>query len=269
MKTIKDILRIFIHVHWIKTLILNFRLLSIRDAIKFPFVVTGKLRLGPLTGKVEFKCPLRFGLVNIGKDMDNMPIAFAPARFQIQGKIIIQGPLVINQSAAVIVWPNGTLDIAEGVRIGSGVLLKSTNYIKIGKFTTFTSGCFVMDTNVHAIKFVETGRIGRTSSPIIIGDYCWITMNSSIMPGAKIPDFSIATRYALMNKDYTLDNKIGALIGGMPAKVIKYGCQRIFDPDKERKINRYFALNPSEQEYYDQIGFDEVNLSDAEEFFRI
>ena len=67
-----------IRVHWLKTFYLNFKLLPINQAIHFPFVVVGKVHLRSLIGKVEFQCPVCFGTVIIGKDVDNMPISYMP-----------------------------------------------------------------------------------------------------------------------------------------------------------------------------------------------
>jgi len=43
--------------------------------------------------------------------------------------------------------------------IGSGTMLKSQYGIIIGDFTRIAYGCVIMDTNMHFIKDIETGRI--------------------------------------------------------------------------------------------------------------
>lgn len=165
-----------LRVQWIVTLYLNFRVFPFITAIKLSITVIGhgKIKLRNLTGEIEFKCPVRFGLIVIGKDVDNMPAAFAPTQFFLAGKMIVRGPVIINRGANVVVWPDSTLDLGEYTLICSGVTLKSVQYVTIGKYAMISSGCFIMDSNIHCIRNMQTGLIKNPTNPIVIGDYCWL-----------------------------------------------------------------------------------------------
>lgn len=192
-----------LRVQWIVTLYLNFRVFPFITAIKLPITVVGhgKIKLRNLTGEIEFKCPVRFGLIVIGKDVDNMPAAFAPTQFFLAGKMIVRGPVIINRGANVVVWPDSTLDLGEYTLICSGVTLKSVQHVTIGKYAMISSGCFIMDSNIHCIRDMQTGLIKNPTNPIVIGDYCWLSMNASVLGGAKIPPHSILTRYCFVNQN--------------------------------------------------------------------
>ena len=209
--TIYRRLRRIMRVRWIVTLYLNFRILPLGAAIKLPIVVVGcgKIKFRNLTGEIEFRCPARFGLIVIGKDVDNMPAAFLPTQIFLAGKLIVRGPVIINQGANVVVWPDAILDLGEYVLICSGVTLKSVQQITIGKYAMISSCCFIMDSNIHCLRDMQTGLVKNPTNPIVIGDCCWLSMNASVMGGARIPSHSVLTRYCFVNKD------IGCYGGGI------------------------------------------------------
>lgn len=264
------VFRILVKVRWIKTLRVNFGLLPFEQAIKLPILITGKLIIDSLKGKVIFHCPIKFGLVLMGKDLDNMPIASVPSRLRINGTLIFKGKCIITQSANITVWNNATIELGSYVIICSGVLLKSADRITIGEYTRLTSGCFVMDTNVHAMKNVETGIIKRPFSSIEIGKCCWITMYTSIMAGTKIPDYCITGRYSLLNKDYTKICKPASMLVGTPAKVVAEGIQRLSDINYELNVvNKYFIEHPQENVFQGEIGFEKLTEESVKSHFII
>lgn len=251
-------LRILFKVRWCKTIRLNFTLLPFKKALKLPIIVTGKLIIDSLKGgHVEIDAPLHFGMINFGRDIDNMPIATCKSRVMINGKVTFKGHCILNQSVNLCVWHGAHVEIGHCVIIASGILLKSAHNIVIGDYTRIASGSFIMDTNVHTVKDTETGRIARNYAPIIIGSRCWLTMNTSVTAGAVIPDYSITARGSLINKDFSKDGTIGLMLGGSPAKVLKTGVRRQFDYKIEQKVNKYFLENPDAMYYQDKPGFDE------------
>lgn len=267
-KCFRHIIGVLLRVHWLKTIYLNFRILPFSSAVKLPFVVTGKTHFRSLTGKVEFQCPIRFGLVNIGRDIDNMPISYVPAQLFLQGKLVIQGSCVVNQGANVVVWPHGILKLGEGLLICSGVLLKATHYISIGKCAMISSGCFIMDSNIHCIRDMETGRVTKPTKPIHIGNYCWLSMNTSVMGGSTIPDCCITSRSAFINKNFD-DINIGSFLVGTPAVPIRENLQRVISFDREYEIHQFFLQHPEADYFQSFLGIEDVNNNEQSKFFSI
>ena len=269
IKRLIYLLKAFFKIRWIKTFRVNFACLPFRQAIKFPVVVTGKLIIDSLKGRIIINAPIEFGMINIGRDIDNMPIAACPARIFIGGALVFNGHAIINQGTNVCVWESGRIEVGHCVIIASGILLKSACSIQIGDYTRLASGCFVMDTNVHAVKDVETGLIAKNFAPIIIGSHCWLTMNTSVTAGAVIPNFCITARGSFMNKDYRKICDEGTMLGGSPAKPLKNNMRRLFDYKIELLINEYFKENNDSRFYQSYKGYDELEESAVVKQFTI
>lgn len=88
-----------------------------------------------------------------------------------------------------------------------------TNVLKIGNFVTVAG--YSTQFLTHSIN-IQEGR--QDSSPITIGDYCFIGTNSVILGGASLPSYSVLGANSLLNKDYSEQYM---LYGGVPAKPIK------------------------------------------------
>lgn len=255
-------------VYWFKTIYLNFRLLPVLKAVRCPLVIVGKVHLRNLTGKVDLQCPIRFGTVIIGKDVDNMPISYMPAQIFIKGILVIKGACIINQSANVVVWPQATMELGEGALICSGVVLKAVRRVIIGKYAMISSGSFIMDSNIHCIRDTETGIISNPTKSIHIGDYCWLSMNSTVLGGGRLPNCSITTRYAFLNKSYD-ETYAGSVFAGMPAKIVRQNKQRVISFEREKEITQYFLDNPEAESMCYSKGVEEVNKEDMKDFFLI
>jgi acetyltransferase-like isoleucine patch superfamily enzyme len=261
LRPIYRFLRLALSLNYLKTIRMNFGILPFKQAIKLPILVKGKLIIDSLKGKLIFDCPITTGLLLIGGDTDNMPIATNPARIKIIGALVLKGNCFISHSANVAVWEGGTMELGHGVRITSGCLVKAATFVKIGAYTSLASGCFIQDTNAHYIKDTETGKIRRDSYPIEIGKECWITMNSSILGGTKLPDYCIVARNSVLNKDYSGICPPGSMLAGAPAKVVKKNVQRVLDIDKEAMLGEFFRKNPDSEYYIDKPGFDIIDYN--------
>ena len=266
---LRRFLKWIIKVNWYKTIRVNFGLLPFNQACHFPIIVTGRLIISSLAGRVVFDCPIKRGLVIIGKSLDHMPIGGTPARLMVQGELVFKGKCVIGAGSNLTVWPSGKIILGKYVMITSGVLIKSEEWIEIGDLTCITSGCFVQDTNVHLIKNIHTGEIKRTMHPIKIGRACWILMNSTIMGGTCLPDYCIVARNTFLNKNFENLCPPGSMLAGAPARVVRSDVQRVFSIEKERKINRFFREHPEADKYQDVPGWEAEKDEDIDIVYRL
>lgn len=78
----------------------------------------------------------------------------------------------------------------------------------------------VILTHTHNIDRVDIpmGKQGSRVARVIIGDDVWIGMRSIIMPGVKIGNGAVIGAGAVVTKDVP----DYAIVGGVPAKIIKY-----------------------------------------------
>jgi len=85
--------------------------------------------------------------------------------------------------------------------------------VSIGRFTTF-AGCRSIVLS-HSIDLVNCKQ---SSSPISIGEYCFVGAASVLLPGASLPDHSVLGANSLLNKIHTEQY---FLYAGNPARPVK------------------------------------------------
>lgn len=88
------------------------------------------------------------------------------------------------------------------------------NYVQIGQYVSFMTAMHKFD-RVDIPMFEQKGY---TEKPIVIEDDVWIGMRAIIMPGVTIHRGAIVGAGAVVTKDIPPY----AIVGGVPAKVIKY-----------------------------------------------
>tara|TARA_B100000787_G_C16199015_1_gene303317 strand:- start:7989 stop:8831 length:843 start_codon:yes stop_codon:yes gene_type:complete len=276
MKKIKKLIMYFIirlkfifAVNWTKTFYINFRTQSFRTALKLPILVFGRLKIYTLKGNIEIIDPIHFGMMQIGKDMDHMPISLLPVKLRIHGDLIIGGDVIINSGSVLEVLRGSSMILGKYCIICSGVYLKSENLVEIGKNTRITSGCFLMDTNMHSLRNTLTGEVTKRNEPISIGNNCWIAMNTTILKGTKLPNGSIVGRGSFLNKDYTKLCPENSILAGSPVKVISKNVQRVWSLDEEIEIRSYFDNNQNEKYYKMDKGIKEYSDNELVNDFKL
>ena len=91
--------------------------------------------------------------------------------------------------------------------------LDCTNSLTIGEFTTIAG--YQSQFLTHSID-VFANR--QDSKPIVIGNYCFVSTNVTVLGGAILPDYSILGAKSLLNKNY---NDSWILYAGVPARPVK------------------------------------------------
>lgn len=105
------------------------------------------------------------------------------------------------------------LIIGEHAAITHRHLIDCTNAVTIGKFTTVAG--FQSQILTHTID-IERNR--QTSSPVRLGDYCFVGTNCVLLGGSALPDFCVLGAKSLLNKALTESYQ---LYGGVPARPIE------------------------------------------------
>jgi len=123
-------------------------------------------------------------------------------------------------------------------KIGKGSHLKSNSFIecsggvKIGDYFHTGSGLTIFSTNHN---YESTNRIPydeiSLKKPVIIKDFVWIGVNVTIVPGVTIGEGVIVAAGSVVTKNIP----DFAVVGGNPAKVIKYRDSEKFLKLKEQK----------------------------------
>jgi acetyltransferase-like isoleucine patch superfamily enzyme len=241
-------IKLMLKVNFVKTFYINFKTQSLINAWKFPIIVYGDLRIYSLKGNIVIDAPISMGMIQIGKDVDQHPVSLCPIKISVYGTLRFKGHAIIGGGSTVTVW-SGEIEIGKYVVIASGVQLRSILKITIGEFSRITALSVVMDTNVHYIKNIQTGKINKASAPIKIGKNCWLNSGTVVLKGAVIPDYCVSARNTYLNKDYSKTCDEHTFFSGSPAKASINNIQRIFNSDEEQRLNQFFAENTDCNEY--------------------
>ena len=102
--------------------------------------------------------------------------------------------------------------IGEHSAITKNHHIDCTSTITIGNFVTIAG--YNSQLLTHSINILENRQ---DSSPIIIGDYCFVSTNVVVLGGAHLPSYSVLGAKAMLNKKM---NQEYCLYGGIPAKFI-------------------------------------------------
>ena len=89
----------------------------------------------------------------------------------------------------------------------------------IGDETMISYNVYIRTSDGHAIIDRDTKEIiNKQKNPCIIGNHCWVGLNSIITKNAQIPHDTIVAAGAVVTKIF---KKSSTIIGGVPAKIIK------------------------------------------------
>lgn len=115
----------------------------------------------------------------------------------------------------------GELTIGDDVFIGFGTRIVCNEHIFIGKHTIIAEFCTIRDMNHQYHEKDEVRYIkhqGYDTAPTIIEDGVWVGAGARILKGVRVGHGAIIGANAVVTKDVPPN----AIVGGVPAKIIKY-----------------------------------------------
>ena len=142
-------------------------------------------------------------------------------RFVIKGnrnKIVVGNRC---RMAGVTFWISGDdneIKVGEDTTAGSNTqfaALEGTT-ISIGSDCMFSHSIQIRTSDSHSIVDLQGKRLNLAKN-VIIGNHCWIGMQSLIMKGASLADNSVLAARSTLNKPFEESN---CIVGGAPAKIL-------------------------------------------------
>lgn len=125
----------------------------------------------------------------------------------------------------------GKIIMGNNTRIGCNSVVRSVNSITIGDFTAVSDYVVISDNNNHPIDPVfrrkmkldcQDGDMRKwrhaANAPITIGENVWVGEFARIQKGVTIGDNSIVAANSVVTKDVPAN----CIVGGNPAKILKY-----------------------------------------------
>lgn len=226
----------------IKTIWINFKLLPFLMAIKFPIFVYGKIRL-ELKGRLVFKCPIKSGILKVGYKYEMQRSESGIAEFHLLGTFLLRGSAWFGIDTFVHVKKDAYLEIwGDDFKLGSRSYLICFREIVISRCVRIGYESVVSDSSYHYIKDLETNTILDCTGKIFLGSNNFIGGRSMIYKNTITPDYCIVASNSLCNKDYKSFIPEYSMIGGLPAKLLKSNCVRVFDQSKEYELDELFNM---------------------------
>lgn len=125
------------------------------------------------------------------------------------------------QRTIIVARYGGKIEIGDGFGI-SGSTIYAFDSIKIGKNATIGANCKIIDNDFHPLdpeqRRMSLNKEYTKHRPIIIGDDCFIGMNSIILKGTTLGNNVVVGAGSVVQGNFP-DN---CIIAGNPAKIIKY-----------------------------------------------
>jgi acetyltransferase-like isoleucine patch superfamily enzyme len=203
-----------------KTLYFNFRCLPFRQAVRLPVLVSPKVALYDVRGKVMIHGPIRPAMILIGfGELGAFDFRRARAVWQVAGHVAFDGPVRLSNGFKLSVAPSGT------VTFGSGNIGIPESQVICRHSITFGTGSgvgwdvLITDTDFHPLLPLE-GEPGPAEAPIEIGDGCWIGARSTIVKGVRLPHDTVVAAGSVVARSVEEPNTV---IAGNPAKTVRTG----------------------------------------------
>ncbi len=92
--------------------------------------------------------------------------------------------------------------------------IEASNGIEIGDHTNLGPGVGLISANHNLIN----NSVHDPAPPIRIGNYCWLGMNSVVLPGVELGDFTVVAAGAVVSSSFPEGH---CVIGGVPAQILK------------------------------------------------
>lgn len=240
MKRLPKPLYLLFRTNFIKTVILNYKLLPKSIAKKLPIIVLGKVNISGCTGKITFTEPVYTGMVIIGELVEETTAykRSCPMRFKIMGNLVLGKHIHIRGGGGFLVDQDGIMTIGNDTMINSYCRIWCSNKTNLGKNVRMSWECQLFDSNFHYM-INEEGFVNNCKGSVFIGDNVWIGNRCTINKGTVLPNYTIVAACSFVNKDFSEKGE-RSIIGGSPAKLVKTGYRRLFNIKKEQEINSFF-----------------------------
>ena len=199
------------------TLYFNFKYLKFDDAIKLPILVSHRVYLREMGGRVRLDASATFGMVRIG--FGNVGI-FDQQRSRtiwlVSGLVIFKGIANIGHGSKISVSGIGILTIGDQFSMTAESQVVCEKAITFGNNVLISWENLFLDTDFHKIK--TNGLTTNLPKEIVIGNHVWIGCRCTILKGTYIGDEIIVAANSTLSGRFDQNHTI---VGGNPAKVVK------------------------------------------------
>ena len=201
-----------------KIIYINFKILPLKTAIRFPIYISYKVKIGKvyknvinINGAIK-PFMIRFGFPGSNGVIENKNgwISFGPKSI-----INFKGKASFACGCAIRV-DSGVLEIGSNFCANKKCFISCNKYIKIGDDVLLGWNVGIRDSDGHYI--LTNGNENENVKGVIIGNHVWICSHVNILKGVEIGNDSVISYNSCVLGQFKEAN---LLIGGYPAKLLK------------------------------------------------
>jgi acetyltransferase-like isoleucine patch superfamily enzyme len=133
------------------------------------------------------------------------------------------GGIIVGRNVSLgryseVVARGGNVTMGDNVHLGTGSIVVCTEAITIGSDALIAEYVTIRDQD-HEFETAHSTRLaGMRTAPIRIGDNVWIGAKATITRGVTIGDNAVVGANAVVTRDVPAN----AVVGGVPARILKY-----------------------------------------------
>ncbi len=220
MNVLRKIKKIVLYlIDFPKSLYVNLKCLSFKEAIKLPIRIKWNVKLGKLYKNcIKIKTnEIKRSMILIGYrgskfiSNNNMYISISNG-----GQIIFYGSCIIAEGLNICVY-GGTVSIGDNLYVNKNFNLQCEKGISFGKDVLIGWNVSIRDTDGH--KIIENNIEKEEAGNISIKNHVWVASNVTILKNTNINNNSVIACNSTVSSYKSNEQNI--LIGGTPAKKIK------------------------------------------------
>lgn len=227
-----------------RTVIFNFTTLPLKQAVKFPIFLYGKVRFYSLEGKIKIEGPVITKMIKIGANrglLSGYDKSTSIALFK-GGSILFKGNVDIGMGSFLRI--GGDLSIENNVDIGADCRIFCDYIIELEEEVHIAFQSRIMDTNFHPLINIETREVYPIKKAVKIGAKSWVASCTHIMPGSVIKKETIVSSNSMVNKDFSKSEGDKMVLGGVPARILRTGMLSIHSSQLEDEIMKHYMKYP-------------------------
>ncbi|QYK14255.1 acyltransferase [Shewanella rhizosphaerae] len=128
----------------------------------------------------------------------------------------------VHVSSKVSSPQNIEIGIGTAPGLSPGCYIQGIGGVKIGDYTIIAPNVGIISANHDVYNFEE-----HKCQSVQIGDYCWIGMNSVVLPGSRLGERTIVAACSVVKGDFSHGF---CVLAGNPARIVKF-------LDREKCVN--------------------------------
>lgn len=188
--------------------------------MRLPFIVSHRVILKDMAGKVVVTKPWEFAMIRIGfGDVAIFDRRRSRSIWNNKGEIVFNGTAYLDHGTRISVEENGHLVLGKKFRISAESTIICRNLITFGDNCLLSWQIQIMDSDLHMIENYDGVQINK-DAPIHIQDHVWISSRAMILKGSEIASNCVVAANSVISNRFKDEN---LLIGGVPAKILKTG----------------------------------------------